>query len=182
MDEEIKTQANDELAQALASVSDDAVADLASPRMATVTTTDDDFSDFTQSNEVAYDQDTANARNNNDARAFSQAQSRAVYEDPIPQKKPDPIVQSSGIKATNPTSLEDIKDRALSELRPLMESIDIPPQEKYETYLMMLRASDDQSLIEPTFKAARMIEDDKQRAKALLDVIHEINYLNSKTA
>lgn len=167
MDDEIKTQANDELAQALASVNDDAaqVADPVTARMASTSAVqDDDFSDFSgQSDE-------------------------AVAPAPTPQR-PKPASQPATSQSPVPSSssvasakLENIKDRALSELRPLLESIDIPPQEKYDTYLMMLRASDDQSLIEPTFKAARMIEDDKTRAKALLDIIHEINYLSSKTS
>jgi hypothetical protein len=178
MDEEIKTQANDELAQALASVSDDAMADMASPRVAATTTTDDDFSDFAQTNDQDYAQ--APAQDRGMPKAVPQDSTRRDYSVPAQAAPVTPVAQDVSASAPNAAKLEDIKDRALSELRPLMESIDIPAQEKYETYLMMLRASDDRALIEPTFKAARMIEDDKLRAKALLDIIHEINYLSSK--
>lgn len=174
MDDEIKNQANDELAQALASVSDDSsmVADPVSPRMAAAVTNDDDFSDFSQSSSNSLAADDVSYKEEPVRRSPEPAAQVSVQPAPTPQ----PTSSVAGAK------LENIKERALQELRPLMEAIDIPSTEKYETYLMMLRASDDQSLIEPTFKAARMIEDDKQRAKALLDIIHEINYLNSKTA
>ena len=180
MDEEIKTQANDELAQALASVSDDTVADLGSPRVAASSTTDDDFSDFMQSEDRVYNQSPVAQRDG--SKSFAEPQSRrAAYVEPAQISTPEPVIQQpSNVNTVSTARLEDIKERALQELRPLMESIDIPSTEKYETYLMMLRASDDQSLIEPTFKAARMIEDDKLRAKALLDIVHEINYLASK--
>ena len=48
---------------------------------------------------------------------------------------------------------------------------------------MMLRASDDPTLIKPAYEAAAQIEGEKEKAQALLDVINEINYItaNNKT-
>ncbi len=77
-------------------------------------------------------------------------------------------------------SIEQIKLNALKQLRPLMQHIDLTPEERFEKYLMMLRASDDPSLIEPTYKAAEQITSEKLKAQALLDVINEINYLSSQ--
>lgn len=77
-------------------------------------------------------------------------------------------------------SIEQIKISALQELRPLMQHIDLSPEEKFEKYLMMLRASDDPELIQPTYEAAQNISGEKLRAQALLDVINEINYLSSQ--
>jgi hypothetical protein len=177
MDEEIKTQANDELAQALASVSDDnsGVADPVTTHLAANPIADDDFSDFSQSaTDTLVADDVSYSGNSEKSVLRSETDSKSNKSQQV-----ESISQISNIPVSK---LESIKERALQELRPLMETIDIPSTEKYETYLMMLRASDDQSLIEPTFKAARKIEDDKLRAKALLDIVHEINYLNSKTA
>lgn len=81
MDEEIKTQANDELAQALASVSDDTVADSGSPRVAASSTTDDDFSDFMQSEDRVYNQSPVAQRDG--SKSFAEPQSRrAAYVEP----------------------------------------------------------------------------------------------------
>jgi hypothetical protein len=82
--------------------------------------------------------------------------------------------------AGNADSIEQIKISALQELRPLMQHIELTPEERFEKYLMMLRASDDPSLIEPTYGAAQQISSEKLKAQALLDVINEINYLTSQ--
>lgn len=50
--------------------------------------------------------------------------------------------------ATSPTeSLDVIKSTALSELRPLIDHVDLPAEEKFDTYLMLIRSTDDTSLI-----------------------------------
>lgn len=98
---------------------------------------------------------------------------------------PPPAVPSAPVMADPVVSgdfdaIEQIKISALQELRPLMQHIDLSPEERFEKYLMMLRASDDASLIQPTYEAAQKITGEKLRAQALLDVINEINYLNSQ--
>jgi hypothetical protein len=82
--------------------------------------------------------------------------------------------------STGLDSIEQIKISALQELRPLMQHIDLSAEERFEKYLMMLRASDDPDLIAPTYEAAQQISGEKLRAQALLDVINEINYLSSQ--
>ncbi|HEV7951998.1 MAG TPA: hypothetical protein VGO98_01345 [Candidatus Saccharimonadales bacterium] len=76
------------------------------------------------------------------------------------------------------SDLESIKKDALSELRPLVDKLDVTPEEKFDTYLLLLRSTDDQSLISPAFAAARTIADEARRAQALLDIIKEIDYLS----
>jgi hypothetical protein len=74
--------------------------------------------------------------------------------------------------------LESIKKDALSELRPLVDKLDVAPEEKFDTYLLLLRSTDDQALIAPAHEAARGITDEARRAQALLDIIKEIDYLS----
>ena len=78
------------------------------------------------------------------------------------------------------SDLSDIKASALSELRPLIDHVDLPAEEKFDTYLMLIRSTDDPSLIAPAHAAAQGIADEKQKAEALLDVIKEIDYLSHK--
>lgn len=73
-------------------------------------------------------------------------------------------------------SLIDIKQQALHELSPLVKHLNQNSEEKFKTTMMMIQASDDQSLVPEAFEAAKNIEDDKARAQALLDIINEINY------
>jgi len=91
-----------------------------------------------------------------------------------------PPASDSAVVSSTEDSIEQIKISALQQLRPLMQHIELTPEEKFEKYLMMLRASDDQDLIEPTYEAAQMISSEKLKAQALLDVINEINYLTSQ--
>lgn len=77
--------------------------------------------------------------------------------------------------------LIDIKQRALTELSPLVNHLDQSPEDKFRTMLMMIQASDDQSLIKPAYETAQSISDEKARAQALLDIINEINYFTQNS-
>ena len=74
--------------------------------------------------------------------------------------------------------LDSIKLEALNELRPLVDKLDVPADEKFDTYLLLLRSTDDKSLIAPAHEAAKAIADEARRAQALLDIIKEIDFLS----
>lgn len=78
-------------------------------------------------------------------------------------------------------SLDGIKKDALNELRPLVEKLDVSPEEKFDTYLLLIRSTDDKELLPSAFASARAITDEARRAQALLDVIKEIDYLSGAT-
>lgn len=75
--------------------------------------------------------------------------------------------------------IDSVKKSALEQLRPLIEKLDLEPNDKFDKYLMMLRASDDPALIKPAFDAAQGITGEKEKAQALLDIINEINYISA---
>ncbi len=75
--------------------------------------------------------------------------------------------------------LDGVKKSALEQLRPLIEKLELEPADKFDKYLMMLRASDDPALIKPAFDAAQGIAGEKEKAQALLDIINEINYITA---
>ncbi|MCX6728972.1 MAG: hypothetical protein NTV39_04385 [Candidatus Saccharibacteria bacterium] len=74
---------------------------------------------------------------------------------------------------------DEIKKDALSELRPLVDKLDLAPDEKFDTYLLLIRSTDDKTLVAPAHEAAKSIPDETKRAQALLDIIKEIDYLSS---
>lgn len=78
--------------------------------------------------------------------------------------------------------LDAIKKDALQELRPLVDKLNVSPEDKFDTYLLLLRSTDDKALIAPAHTAAQAITDETRRAQALLDIIKEIDYLSSPTA
>lgn len=77
------------------------------------------------------------------------------------------------------SEIDGVKKSALEQLRPLIEKLDLEPADKFDKYLMMLRASDDPALIKPAFDAAQGIAGEKEKAQALLDIINEINYITA---
>jgi hypothetical protein len=75
-----------------------------------------------------------------------------------------------------PHELIDIKQNALNDLMPLADKLEQSPEDKFRTTMMIIQASDDQSLIQAAYDAAQDIKDEKVRAQALLDIVNEINY------
>lgn len=75
--------------------------------------------------------------------------------------------------------LESIKKDAVEELRPLVDKLDLPADEKFDTLLLIIRSTDDKALIGPAHEAAKAITDETKRAQALLDVIKEIDYFSN---
>lgn len=76
--------------------------------------------------------------------------------------------------------LLDIKHEALNALSPLVDKLDLSPEEKFKTIMMLIQASDDQTLIASAYELAKQIPEEKAKAQALLDVVNEINYFTQK--
>lgn len=98
-----------------------------------------------------------------------------VVEPQAPQESPSSMASST--PSSNP-ELDSIKLEALNELRPLVDKLDVSPEERFDTYLLLLRSTDDKELIAPAHDAAKNISDEARRAQALLDIIKEIDFLN----
>lgn len=90
-----------------------------------------------------------------------------------------PTTAPSGEGTGDDSELDEVKNSALEQLRPLIEKLDLEPADKFDKYLMMLRASDDPALIKPAFDAAQGIPGEQEKAQALLDIINEINYITA---
>lgn len=106
---------------------------------------------------------------------------------PEPETKaPEPIVMNPFPITQNPVpsrdDLEGVKMEAINELRPLIDKLDLPAEEKFDTYLLLIRCTDDRELVPPAHEVAKLIADDSRRAMALLDIIKEIDYLANKPA
>ena len=89
---------------------------------------------------------------------------------PVDSPAPTPVSMSGPLDA--------IKQDALVELRPLVDKLTVGPEEKFDTYLLLIRSTDDASLIAPAHEAAKAIPDETRRVEALLDIIKEIDYLS----
>jgi hypothetical protein len=94
-----------------------------------------------------------------------------------PAPSEPPVMPQSPVGGND--DLNGVKQEALTELRPLVDKLNIPAEEKFDTYLLLLRSTDDKSLIEPAHETAKLIEDESRRAQALLDIIKEIDFLSA---
>lgn len=101
---------------------------------------------------------------------------------PLPDEVASPAPFAPGVPAEASSDLESIKKTALEELRPLVDKLDLPADEKFDTLLLLIRSTDDKSLLTAAHEAARSIEDETKRAQALLDVIKEIDYFSGNGA
>lgn len=111
-----------------------------------------------------------------DAQATADAPSSDITLPNLP-----PLPSSPGAPSI-PSDLDEIKKSALSELRPIVDKLDLPAEEKFEALLLVIRSSDDQSLIKAAYSAAEGITDEAKKAQALLDVVKEIEYFSSRSA
>lgn len=100
---------------------------------------------------------------------------------PLPEPEMSTPIPSPTSPSVSPSTgdLSSIKKDALNDLRPLVGKLDIAPEEKFDTYLLLIRSTDDKTLIEPAYAAAQAIVDESRKAQALLDVIKEIDYLSN---
>jgi hypothetical protein len=78
------------------------------------------------------------------------------------------------------SNLDVIKMNALDELRPLVDDLDLPAEEKFDALLLLIRSTDDKDLIRPAYEAIQNIKDGKKRASALLDIVKEINFFENQ--
>lgn len=112
-----------------------------------------------------------------------------VFTAPEPVVEPQPVVEPElpPMPAAMPTmsiapssDLDAVKQDAITELRPLVDKLTLAPEEKFDTYLLLIRSTDDKSLIAPAHEAAKSIVDETRRAQALLDIIKEIDFLSNQ--
>jgi hypothetical protein len=114
----------------------------------------------------------------NDFHAAPAPDFNAPAADPLP---PAPAHSDNLIDDTPVDhDLVDIKQKALGQLTPLVGHLDQQPEDRFKTLMMMIQASDDQTLVKDAYEAAQSITDEKARAQALLDVVNEINYFTSQ--
>jgi hypothetical protein len=74
------------------------------------------------------------------------------------------------------SELEQVKERAVSLLLPVIDSMEGTPEQKFEMLMMAARSSSNAALLNKALDAAQNIPDEREKASALLDVLNEINY------
>jgi hypothetical protein len=78
--------------------------------------------------------------------------------------------------------LVDVKEHALEELAPLLDKLDLPPEEKFRAIMMIIQSNDDKSLVKLAYEAAHAIKDDEIRARALYTIVNEVDYFTHQSS
>lgn len=174
---------------------DNAAAIAADPQVASAGVTPDVVAESAAADTPSVDTSTMNTSTTDDSSATDQPPVPASTDSPVSFSDDNKdsalpggisddadahLPSTSGEGSGDGGELDDVKKSALEQLRPLIEKLDLEPADKFDKYLMMLRASDDPALIKPAFDAAQGIGGEKEKAQALLDIINEINYITNQ--
>lgn len=112
-----------------------------------------------------------------------------VPDAPVPEPPVEEVVSEetpvvpevlTGPVPSGHEELEHIKKEALEELKPLVDKLDLPPEEKFDILLLIIRSTDDEELVAKAHDTATQIADDGRKAQALLDIIKEVDYFSNK--
>lgn len=87
---------------------------------------------------------------------------------------------TSNTASASDDSLQAIKRDALTELRPLVDKLNLAPADKFDVLLLLIRTTNDSSLLPQAHDVARQIPDESRRAQALLSIIQEVDYFSKK--
>lgn len=129
---------------------------------------------------------------NNMAELASNQDQSAVAEATDPAETTDaaadlPIETTASDTSSEPLSapalvsdLDELRKKALSDLRPIVDKVELNDEESFYILLLLIRETDDESLLPKAYEAARQIRDEARRAQALLDVIKEADYFKHK--
>ncbi len=107
----------------------------------------------------------------------------AAPVEPAPATEPETIAVPEPLTAAVPSGheeLETIKKEALEELKPLVDKLNLPAEEKFDILLLIIRSTDDEELVAKAHDTATQIADDGRKAQALLDIIKEVDYFANK--
>lgn len=113
-----------------------------------------------------------------DMEQAASADSAAATSEPEPMMAP----VNSGFSMEMPTAndLDELRKKALTDLRPIVDKVELNDEESFDVLLLLIRETDDESLLPRAYEAARQIQDEARRAQALLDVIKEADYFKHK--
>ena len=76
-------------------------------------------------------------------------------------------------------SVKQVKEAALRGLAPILSKMDVPAEQKFDIYKNVIDNYHDSSVLEPAYRAASEIADDKERGETLLYLVDSIDGMNS---
>jgi len=96
---------------------------------------------------------------------------------PVDDGPVDSTIAAGPKAAYGDPDLGMVKTRALTDLRPLVDKVDLSPESKFKIYREIIVATNDKAAIEPAYEAATAIAVEKDKAEALLFIVETIDSL-----
>ncbi len=96
---------------------------------------------------------------------------------PVAPVEPTPeiVTKESEPAPAEPLSTAEIKKAALRDLVPLLDKININKSQKFNVYKDIFEELKDYTVLEPAYQAARELENETERANALLFLVEAID-------
>ena len=92
-----------------------------------------------------------------------------------PEPAPGPTPEPTPEAPADNLNIRQVKEAALRDLVPLLDHLDMSPQQKFNIYRDIFEELKDYTVVDSAYKAAREIPDETARAEALLYLIESIN-------
>ncbi len=84
------------------------------------------------------------------------------------------------VSGVDDVNISHVKEEALRELSPLLDKTQLEPDQKFKIYRDMIETLHENSLLMPALEAAKQIQDESDRADALLYLVNLIDDLGIK--
>lgn len=100
---------------------------------------------------------------------------------PVEEITPAPIEHEGDLEPAAPfldgegMAIGEVKEAALRELAPILDKLDVPSEQKFDIYKNVIDNYHDTSVVEPAYRAALGIADERERGEALLYIIDSID-------
>lgn len=98
--------------------------------------------------------------------------------EPTVTPNPTPVITNESDteeQSSEPLSMHQVKEAALRDLVPLLDHLNMEPDQKFNLYRDIFQELKDYTVLEPAYKAAKNISDDTKRAEALLYLVEAID-------
>ncbi len=140
--------------------------------------TNDQSTTDTVATNTSSEGETTDSPSSLDQEAPESTNSEPKEEPSFTEISEEDIKSDEPAKSSQSDDLSAIKKDAVAELSPLVGHLEQDPIEKFRTLMLLIQSTDDQSLLKEALDVAKLIEEDKEKAKALLAVINEIDYFS----
>lgn len=109
--------------------------------------------------------------------ADKQAEIEQSMMNDIPEIKEEPMIKSEEVEPVVSKSgsgdTSGIKAEMMRELFPIMDEVEMEPEQKYDVLNEMLKTTGDKEIIKKAFEEVKKFPDKKRKAKELLHLIEE---------